>query len=142
MSGSWCTAMSDGALISGRFRATSRMTSTATIRRQSGTTTDPDGFQVPGWQTLFTALPMRLGGADSGGAGTRSTTSGGVDVQLAIRVASFPHDTTGLRDNDIVQVTSGENAGVFVRIVEAAWQDQSTARRVPVIETTQPAGWV
>lgn len=118
------------------------MTSRATIKRPGGTTTDADGFQVPGWLTLFTALPMRLGGADSGGSGTRSTTSGGVDVQLAVRVASFPHDTTGLRDGDVVQVTAGENAGVFVRIVEAAGQDQATARRVPVIETTQPAGWV
>lgn len=125
-----------------RAEALSRMTSRATIRRPGGTTTDANGFEVPAWTTLFTNLPMRLGGSDRGGAGTRSTTSGGVEVQLAVRVASFPHDTTGLRDGDVVQVTSGENAGVFVRIVEAAWQDQATARRVPVIETTQPAGWV
>ena len=126
-----------------RRRALSRMTSRATIKRPSGaTTTDANGFKVPGWATLFTALPMRLGGADRGGSGTRAATSGGVEVQLAVRVASFPHDTTGLRDGDVVQVTAGENAGVFVRIVEAAWQDQATARRVPVIETTQPAGWV
>ena len=125
-----------------RAEALSRMTSHATIKRQSGTTTDVNGFEVPGWTTLYTALPMRLGGSDRGGAGTRSATAGGVEVQLAVRVASFPHDTTGLRDGDVVEVTSGENVGTFVRIVEAAWQDQATARRVPVIETTEPAGWV
>lgn len=130
------------ALDAGRRAALARMTSRATIKRQSGTTTDANGFEVPGWATVQTALPVRLGGADRGGSGTRSASAGGVEVQLAVRVAHFPYDTAGLRDGDVVEVTSGENAGVFVRIVEAAGQDQATARRVPVIETTQPAGWV
>lgn len=125
-----------------RAEALSRMTSRATIKRQSGTTTDANGFEVPGWQATYTALPMRLGGADRGGSGTRSANVGGVEVQLAVRVASFPHDTANLRDGDVVKIDSGENAGVFVRIVEAAGQDHATARRVPVIETAQPAGWV
>lgn len=118
------------------------MTSTALVKRPSGgSTTNAEGFQVAGWTTVYTGLPMRLGGSDRGGAGSRSVVVGDVELALAVRVASFPYDTANLRDGDVVEVTAGENAGAFLRIVEASWQDQATARRVPVIEAQKPEGW-
>jgi hypothetical protein len=110
--------------------------------RPGGTTTDADGFEVPGWTTVHTDLPCRLGGADRGGSGTRATTVGGVDVQLATRVLSVPADTTGLLDGDLVEMTGGENAGLVLRVLEVAFQDQATARRLPVVEVQRPEEWV
>jgi hypothetical protein len=133
--------MSSAALASGRARAESRMTSRARIRRiDPANPTTVDGIETDGWADVHTDLPMRLGGS-SGAAGTRTVTIGETEVQVAVRVASFPADTTGLRDGDVVEVTEGESAGVFARIVEAGWQDQATARRVPVVETQRPEGW-
>jgi hypothetical protein len=134
--------MSSAALASGRARAESRMTSRARVRRvDPDNPTTVDGIETDGWADVYADLPMRLGGSDRGGAGTRSVTIGETEVQVAVRVAHFPADTTGLRDGDVVEVTEGENAGVFARIVEAGWQDQATARRVPVVETQRPEGW-
>lgn len=116
------------------------MLSRGTIKRRGGTTKDADGFDVPAWTTVYTDLPIRVGGADRGGSTSRSVSVGGVDLQLAVRVASVPHDTTGLRDGDVIEVTSGEFTG-FLRVVEASWQDQATARRLPVVETQEPEGW-
>lgn len=116
--------------------------SDATVRR-----VDPDnpsvvdGIEIDGWTDVYTDLPMRLGGSNRGGAGTRTVTIGETEVQLAVRVASFPAATTNLRDGDLVDITAGENDGVVLRIVEASWQDQATARRVPVIEAQRPAEW-
>jgi hypothetical protein len=116
------------------------MTSTARVRKPGGSTTNADGFEVDGWSDVYTG-PFRLGGANAGGAGSRTVTIGDTEVTLAVRVAHFPADTTGLVDGAVIEVTGGENAGQFLRIVEASWQDQSTARRVPVIEAQRPGGW-
>lgn len=124
-----------------RGRAESRMLSTVTVRRPNGTTTDADGFEQNAWLDVHTELPFRLGGADQGGAGTRTVTVGGIEVQVAVRTGSFPADTTGLEDGDLVEVTAGENAGTVWQIVEADFQDQATARRVPLVNTTRPAEW-
>lgn len=128
-------------LARGRAAAEARMLSRGVVKRRSGTTTNADGFKVPAWSTRHTDLPLRLAGAPQSGSGTRTVTRGGAEVQLAVRVASVPAATGDLRDGDIIEITAGENAGVFVEVVEAAWQDQATARRLPVIETAQPEGW-
>lgn len=116
------------------------MTSTALVRRPGASTTDADGFEVDGWTQVY-AGPFRLGGSDAGAAGSRNVRVGDVELALAVRIAHFPASTTGLRDGDLIQVTAGENAGAFLRIVEASWQDQATARRVPVVEAQEPEGW-
>lgn len=122
-----------------RLQAEARMTSRATVHRAGGTTTDDDGFEVPGWSTVLPDSPFRLGG--SSGAGTsRTVTIGGTEVEIAVRVGHFPHGTTGLRDGDIIEVTAGESAGQWLRVVEATGADQQTALRVPVYEIPQPAG--
>ena len=117
------------------------MTSLCTIRRtDGGTTTNPDGFEVEAWTEVHTDLPLRLAGS-RGDGGTRTVTIGETEVALAVRTAHFPADTEGLSDGDLIEVTEGENVGAVLRIVEASWQDQATARRVPVVEATRPEEW-
>jgi hypothetical protein len=125
-----------------RARAEARMTSSALVKRSGGgpPLTDSDGFEVDAWETVYEG-PFRLSGSPRGGAGSRTVRVGDVDVELAVRVGNFPAATTGLRDGDLIQITGGENAGGFLRIVEASWQDQATALRVPVVEAQRPGGW-
>jgi hypothetical protein len=71
----------------------------------------------------------------------RTVVVGTTEVQLAVRVGHFPAATTLLRDGDLIEITAGENAGLVLQIIEAAWQDQATARRVPVMAVQRPAEW-
>lgn len=120
-----------------RMRASSR----ATVRRKAGKTTNADGFRVDAWVVVHADVPFRLGGSTTGAAGSRTVTIGDTQVSTAVRVGHFPHDLTDLRDNDLVELTAGENTGAVLRIVEAGWQDQATARRVPVVEEQRPEEW-
>jgi len=115
------------------------MNSTATVRRISSRTiqNEETGEEVPVWDDVYVGR-FRLGGA--GGAGTRAVDVGGVEAQVAVRVAHFPADAD-LADGDLIDVTTGDGAGLVLRIVEAAWQDQATARRVPVVSTGRPSEW-
>jgi hypothetical protein len=124
-----------------RAMAEDRMTSRAAIMRKTGGTTTVDGLEVPEWATVYADTPFRLGGAQRGGSGTQTVTVGGVSTQVALRVGNLPADTSDLHDNDFIEITAGENVGVVLRIVEAAWQDQATARRVPVVSTDRPEEW-
>jgi hypothetical protein len=133
----------DAGLTELRGYAEARMTSRCTIRRKTAaTTTDPEtGFQVPVWDTTHTALPLRLVSESSGTTQSRRVETAGVQFELAVRTAHLPASTSNLRDGDLLEVTSGENAGMVLRIVEADWADQSTARRVPVVATSRPEEW-
>jgi hypothetical protein len=129
----------DAALPMLRAEAEARMTSRCTIRRKTGNTAeDADGFEVPEWKTAHADLPVRIA---AGTSQSRRVTTAGVEYELAVREAHFPASTTGLQDNDLIEITVGENVGAVYRIVEAAWQDQATARRVPVVETSRPEEW-
>lgn len=125
-----------------RARAVSRMTSTATVYREAGLG-EPDqetGVRTRQYDTVHTAGPFRLGGSDSGTSGSRTQTVGGVEVVLATRTGHFPVTVTGLRDDDLIEIETGENAGTVWRILEADFADQQTARRVPVIAVQRPEG--
>ena len=128
------------AVHAGRRAALARMTSRATIHREGVTTTDPDGFEVEGWGVIENNIPCRLSGSTAGASGTRTVTTGGVEVQVAVRVLNLPASTTTLQDNDLVEITEGEQAGRFLRLHEATGADQQTALRVPVYEVPRPAG--
>lgn len=118
------------------------MTSTAAVMRDTGaTTTDGNGYVVPVWATVYASVPFRLGGAFQGGSGTRTVRVGTTEMQLALRVASFPVGTDLLQDGDLIEVTAGENVGLVLQVGEAAWQDQATARRVPVMQVQRPEEW-
>jgi hypothetical protein len=116
------------------------MTSTATVHRVNGKYADSDGFEGDGFTEVVTDSPFRLGGSASGSSGYRTVTIGGTDTQVALRVGHFPADTTGIRDNDVIEVTAGEHAGTFLRVIEATGADQQTALRLPVYEIAQPPG--
>ena len=125
-----------------RADALSRMTSRCTIHRDTGTTaTSPTtGRQVKVWRDVHGDLPCRLGGNRGGGA-SRQGSSGGVDVELALRVLHLPHDVHDLTDGDLAEITSGEWAGTVWRLVDVEGADQQTARRVAVMQTRRPIEW-
>jgi hypothetical protein len=126
-----------------RAEAEARMTSRVTIRRKSGQwTQDEDtGEEVSTWDVIYTELPFRLAGAYHGDAVTRRVVVGGEEYQQAVRTGHMPASTTDLADADLIDITSGENAGRVLMVVEATWQDQATARRVPVVEVERPEEW-
>jgi hypothetical protein len=111
------------------------------LRKTGGTTTTPDGLEVPQWDTIYTDLPCRIAGMARSQSPSRTLNIGGVEVQVATRTAHFPHDTADLRDGDLIDVTSGETSGTVWQVVEADAADQQTARRVPVIAVKRPEEW-
>lgn len=118
------------------------MTSRCTIRRKTGTTVDPGTkFTVGVWVTTYTALPLRLSSDSTGPTQSRRVETAGVEFELAMRTVHLPASTSNLKDGDLIDVTSGDNAGMVLRIVEADWADQATARRVPVVAAQRPEEW-
>lgn len=126
-----------------RFEAEARMTSTATIRRKTGD--DPQneetGVEAPEWTVIHAAIPFRLGGSDSGDSASRRQDIGGVEVQTAVRIGHLPAAIDDLQDGDWIDVLSGENAGTAWSVVEVTWQDQATARRMPLLAEDRPEEW-
>lgn len=130
-----------GALTRGRAAAVERMLSRCTIRRKTGATVIVDDVKVPVWAVVHTELPLRLEGKTDSTSQSRRVETAGVEYELAMRTAHFPASTSNLRDGDLLEITSGENTGLVLRIVEADWSDQTTARRVPVVATQRPEEW-
>ncbi|MCL2611951.1 MAG: DUF6093 family protein [Nocardioidaceae bacterium] len=131
----------------GRFRALaeSRMTSRCTIRRRTGQRVPgANGIETDSWTVLYTDLPVRIGSL-SMSAGTATKIAGrsldGTEVNHSRHQASLPVTTSDIADGDLIEITDGENAGMVLRITEADWQDQATARRVPVEAVERPRGW-
>ena len=125
-----------------RAEAESRMLSRCTIRRSTGRTAQDEstGLEVPIWDVTYTNLPIRVGGSRNA-ATTRTEDVAGVEVQTALRIAHLPAPTTDLADGDLIELTSGELVGVVLRVVEATWQEQATARRVPCEQVDRPEEW-
>lgn len=121
--------------------AEARMTARVSVMRKTGGKTVVNGLEVPEWAAVHVDLPFRLAGSSTGDGGTRTVTIGGVQYQQATGVGHMPAATADLKDNDLIDVTSGEWAGTVLRIVEATKKDQATARRVPVVEVARPTEW-
>jgi len=118
------------------------MTSRATVRRKTGAmTTDERGREVPAWEVVHENLPTRQSGTAGNASPYRTRNVGGAEFTVAARIQHFPASTTDLRDGDLVEITAGENAGAVLQIIEADWQDQATARRVPVVAVDRPKEW-
>ncbi|GAB2970267.1 DUF6093 family protein [Nocardioides montaniterrae] len=125
-----------------RAEARARMTSICTIRRRSATrTTGADGMDVNTWDVTHTDLPVRISGNARGAASITARSERTTEFNRSDRTASLPYDTTDLMDGDLIEVIAGESAGTVWRIVEADWQDQATARRVPVDAVDRPEEW-
>jgi hypothetical protein len=121
-----------------RAEAEARMTSRASVYRDTGTTTQDEetGLELDTWTEVAVESPFRLGRGD----GTRTLTIGGVEVTVALRTGHFPAGTD-LRDGDLIDVTAGENVGTVWRVVEGDWADQQTAYRVPIVAADRPEEW-
>lgn len=119
------------------------MTSTATIRRKMGhwVQIEETGEEEAEWAVIHTGIPFRLGGSDQGDSASRRQDIGGVEVQTAVRVGHLPAAISDLSDGDWIDVTAGENAGTAWSIVEVTWQDQATARRMPLLAQDRPEEW-
>lgn len=127
-----------------RFRALaeSRMISTCAVMRKTGdTTTGANGLEVPEWATVYASVPCRVAGRSGGAAPSRTTLVGGAEFETASRELHLPSTTTGLRDGDLVEITSGDCDGLVVRLLDVETADQVTARRLRVEETRRPEEW-
>ena len=131
----------NGRLARGRVAAVARMASVATVRRDDGHATAPDGMESPAWTVVLSGVPFRLDATRSGSPSTSTRTVGDSDFQKPIATGHFPHDTTGLRADDLVEITAGEHVGAVYRIKDTPLGDQKTARRYQLEATTRPAGW-
>lgn len=135
------TAGLTGALARGRAAALARMTSRCAIMRKTGATTTVSGLEVPEWATVDADSPVRVAGTSENAAPSRDLGVNGIEGQVARRELHLPYDIADLADGDLVEITSGDCAGLVFRVVEADWQDQATARRVPVDATQRPGEW-
>lgn len=131
----------NGVLLAGRRAAEARMLSTCTIRRQAGVAPDPTtGLGVTTWTVVYTG-PVRIGGSTRGSSGYRADKVAALESFASTRVANLPWDTSGLADGDLIEITGGESVGLVFRIIEADWQDQATAQRMPVDAVPRPSEW-
>lgn len=110
-------------------------------RKTGGITTDADGYEVPEWAIELAEVPCRIG-SDKGASQSRTVSTPGGDVTLAVRVAHMPVSVDNLSDGDLLEVTAGRLIGSIWQVVEADDADQQTARRVPVVATERPGGWL
>lgn len=117
------------------------MLSRCTIRRKTGTFTVTDGFKVPDWEIVATDVPVRIAGASRGASQSRGQQVGAT-YEAASREGSLPISQSDLRDDDHLDMTSGETSDLVFRIVEADHADQRTARRVRVIAVERPGEWI
>lgn len=125
-----------------RAEAEARMTSRATISRKTGVmVTDSNGYESPEWVIVATDVPMRLSGMAANSSPYKAETPAGGLVNYAARVLHLPVSQSDLVNDDLVEITAGENAGTVWRVIEATWQDQATARRVPAERVKRPAEW-
>lgn len=126
-----------------RAEAEARMVSTAAVMRKTSLTAQNEttGLEAAVWATVYPDAPFRLGGSERGGSTSRTVTLAEGELQIAVRVGHFPADHDLLADGDLIEITSGENEGLVLRVIEAEWQDQATARRVPVVTEQRPSEW-
>lgn len=108
--------------------------SDATVKRPAGDGpiegTDEYG---PTFTTLYESLPCRIATERGFVSPSRTVTVAGGAVTLAVRTIHFPHGTAHFKDGDLIEITSGANAGTSWLVIEADAADQQTAYRVPVV---------
>ena len=115
-----------------RMGATNAASDAAVLRFIGLADPDSEGYEAEEWATVHTG-PMRLAGAERGASTSRTITTPGGEVQLAVRIAHFPIGTPPFEDGDLIEITAGQNAGTLWRVVEGDRADQQTAYRVPVV---------
>jgi hypothetical protein len=128
-----------GRLERGRIAALARMLSACTIYRQAGRgTPDPVTGHAPITWTVVHQGPMRLGGIPRGASQEVTIAIPGGTKVIAKRTAHLPHDVAGLREGDLLHVTTGDRADTWWWLGDATGADQQTALRLPAAETEKP----
>lgn len=112
-----------------------RMDSRCTIWRDTGVTEQDDATDLEGrvHRAAHRDLPLRIKPGRS-----RTLILGDAEVEQGLGEAHVPASTADIRDGDLIEVTVGESAGVWLRIVEAVLADGRTARRLPVEQVDRP----
>jgi hypothetical protein len=116
------------------------MTSTCKVAHQDGPSTT-GGLKRAGWTVDHAAAPVRIEGANTGSSPSRDLDLDGLSVTVPVRVARFAWDIDNLGTNSVFEVTSGDCAGEFFRVVEASPKDHASSRRVAVVGIDRPEGW-
>lgn len=125
----------------GRAAAEARMTSRCTIRRKTGNKViDAENQEVPEWVVVHADLPCRLA-TSRGAIKSRTQTPGEAEVERAAPELHVPALTSDLANNDVAEITAGENTGEVARLLGASGTDQATARRIPVVAVERPSEW-
>lgn len=117
--------------------------SDVTLKRKSGNAAQNEttGVEAQSW-TLLGTPRARLGSMGSKrGAGVKNLSPGGVVWEQADRTLHLPASLGDLVTGDVAEVTAGESAGTFWRVLEATRHDQMTAWRVPVLQIDRPKDW-
>lgn len=130
----------ESALAAGRGAALARMTSQCTVMRQTGNKTESGGLLVPEWAAVHVDLPCQV----AGGAGATPQSGirpADIEAHIGNRTLKLPFDTADLADNDLVEITAGDNTGVVLRLLEVSGVDQVTALRVPAVTAQRPREW-
>jgi hypothetical protein len=124
-------------LARGRLAAEAGMVDACTVRRRTGTATDPDtGATTPTYASLY-AGKCRVQQATA----QAQQTEAGQDYLLLLRLeVQLPMSVTGLQVGDEVTITASAHdadlPGRVFTVRDLAHKTHATARRVQVIEKT------
>ncbi len=121
----------ESVLTAGRRLAERLLVDRCTIRRPSGTTTDPDSGQtVPAYTTLYSNQPVRI--QARGNWGERKDVGEAGVVELSVEV-QLPITVTGVDVGDEVLMTASQHdpalVGRVFRFRDVVSKSHATARR-------------
>lgn len=118
----------------GRARAESMMVDACVIRRQTGSTVDPNtGAEVPTYEQVY-AGKCRI---QFRGLATESPTSGQQRVDLLTTELQLPITVTDVHVNDVAEITASldpDLPGRLLRVNNRMHKTHATARRLSVEE--------
>lgn len=92
---------------------------------------DSEGYEAEEWATIH-AGPMEFANPGRGAATSRTVSTPGGEMQLAVRIAKWPIGTPAFEDGDLIDVAAGVSAGTAWQVVEGV-KTTKTAYRVPVV---------
>lgn len=126
-----------------RAQADSTFRSRVNVWRRTGRgpQNSDDGLETDTWVRVHEDLPFRLRVSRLSGGSTKTVDVGGVEMQYETSQGRVPARTQNLRDNDYIEVVSGEWPDTVWRIIEATRGDWMSSRRFPVIEVARPGEW-
>jgi hypothetical protein len=123
-------SLASGITMMGRKQAELLMESTCVIKRQTGTTPDSNGVEVPTYSTIYTGkCRFRMPDARS-----NTIVAAGQSLTVQSPTLSIPVTASGsasVRTDDVAVITV-DSSTVTARIAGIHSQTHSTARRFPV----------